>query len=103
MIELETLKKEENFKVPDGYFDQFPKQVMDTIHKEKSRKRIVWLSSIAAAMALVICSISIVRYIQSNETSSTQITQTEQQDNQIEEQMIDYYGDELAQMDYYNY
>ena len=103
MIDLDTLNKEENYQVPDGYFEEFPKHVLDTIHKEKARRRTLWLSSVAAVMALVICSVTVVRYIQrDNKVEKVVITQSAQE-TELEEQMIDYYSSELAQMDYLNY
>lgn len=107
MIDLDTLQKEEHYKVPEDYFEQFPQQVMNQIRKEKSRKRNIWLSSVAAVMALVICSVTVVRYIQKNDSPHQEIVkaavQAESQDSQLEEEMIDYYSNELAQMDYYNF
>lgn len=101
MIDLDNLTKEEHFQVPDGYFDSFPNQVMNTIHKENVKRRNIWLSSIAAVMALVICSVTIVRYVHNNEKE--QMNMISIQTDQLEDQMADYYSAELAQMDYMNY
>jgi len=103
MIDLDTINKEEHYQVPEGYFEQFPKQVMNTIHKEKARKRNIWLSSVAAVAAVVICSFTVIQYIQRDKQQETEITQSVQPESTVEDQMIDYYSDELAQMDYLNY
>lgn len=102
MIDLDTLQKEEQYQVPEGFFELFPQQVMNNIRKEKARRRNIWMSSVAAVMLLVICSILVVNRIQEND-SPYQIVQSESQDNQLGEDMIDYYSNELAQMDYYNF
>lgn len=101
MIDLDNLTKEEHYQVPDGYFEAFPKQVMDTIHKDNAKRRNIWLSSIAAVMALVICSVTIVRYVHNNEKEQMRMISI--QTEQLENQMADYYSDELAQMDYLYY
>ncbi len=103
MIDLDTINKEEHYQVPEGYFEQFPKQVMNTIHKEKARKRNIWLSSVAAVAAVVICSFTVIQYIQRDKQQEAEITQSVQPESTVEDQMIDYYSDELAQMDYLNY
>ena len=101
MIDLDNITKEEHYQVPDGYFDEFPKQVMNTIRKENTKRRNIWTTSIAAVMALVICSVTIVRYMQNNEKEQMRMISV--QTEQLEEQMADYYSDELAQMDYMYY
>lgn len=103
MIDLDTLQKEEQYKVPEGFFDQFPQQVMNQIRKEKAKRRNIWLSAVAAAMALVICSVTVIRYIQQDDARQQDIVQTQSQDSQLEEQIVDYYSNELAQMDYLNF
>lgn len=103
MIDLDNLTKEEHYQVPDGYFEAFPKQVMDTIHKDNAKRRNIWLSSIAAVMALVICSVTVVRYVHNNENEKEQMRMISIQTEQLENQMADYYSDELAQMDYLYY
>ena len=103
MIDLDNITKEEHFQVPDGYFDEFPKQVMYSIRKENAKRRNIWLTSIAAVMALVICSATILRIMHNNEKEQEQMRMISVQTEQLEEQMADYYSDELAQMDYMYY
>lgn len=105
MIDIDKLNKEEHYNIPDGYFEQLPGQIMGAIRKEKSKKRNIWISSVAAVAAIIICSTIVLNYEKDDtgvkgsdiviaETSSEQL---------LEEQMADYYSTELAQMDYYNY
>ena len=103
MIDLDSINKEEQYQIPEGVFDQFPQQVMNTIRKEKAKRRNIWLSSVAAALALVITSVTVIQYTQQNDNRNQGIVQTESQDGQLEDQMVDYYSTELAQMDYYNF
>ena len=103
MIDLDNITKEEHYQVPDGYFDEFPKQVMYSIRKENAKRRNIWLTSIAAFMALVICSATILRIMHNNEKEQEQMRMISVQTEQLEEQMADYYSDELAQMDYMYY
>ena len=102
MIDLDTLQKEEHYQVPEGFFDQFPQQVMNQIRKEKTKRRNIWLSAVAAVMALVITSVTVIQYMQ-NDNRNQNIVQTGSQNSQLEDQMVDYYSTELAQMDYLNY
>jgi len=103
MIDLDTLQKEEHYQVPEGYFDQLPQQVMNQIHKEKTKRRNIWLSAVAATLALVICSVTVIGYMQRDDVRQQNIVQAASQNSQLEEQMVDYYSNELAQMDYYNF
>lgn len=103
MIDLDNITKEEHYQVPDGYFDTFPAQVMNTIHKENVKRRNIWLTSAAAVMALVICGVTIVRYMHNTEIEKEQTRMISVQTEQLEEQMVDYYSAELAQMDYLYY
>ena len=103
MIDLDNITKEEHYQVPDGYFDEFPKQVMYSIRKENAKRRNIWLTSIAAVMALVICSATILRIMHNNEKEQEQMRMISVQTEQLEEQIADYYSDELAQMDYMYY
>lgn len=104
MIDIENLSKTENYQVPEGYFEQLPGQIMNTIRKERARRRNIIFSSVAAVALLVICSTLVINY-KTNEAKEQQqlAIEAQQQAEQLEEQMVDYYSDELAQMDYYNY
>ncbi len=103
MIDLDSLSKEEHYDIPADYFEQFPQQVMSKIRKEKSKKRNIFMAAIAAVAAIVICSTILVHYYKPNDTGKEVIAEGISDEEQIEEQMIDYYSSELAQMDYLNY
>lgn len=105
MIDLDQLSKKEYYDIPEGYFEKLPGQVMENIRREKSRRRTVWLSAIAAVAALVICSTILVDQLSNKNEIPGKIVAEEQtiEEKQLENQMIDYYSSELAQMDYYNY
>lgn len=105
MIDIENLSKTENYQVPEGYFEQLPGQIMNTIRKERARRRNIIFSSVAAVALLVICSTLVINY-KTNEAKEQQkqiAIEAGLKSSQLEEQMVDYYSDELAQMDYYNY
>lgn len=105
MIDLDKLSKEEHYSIPEGYFEQLPDQIIGAIHKEKSRKRYIWISSVAAVAAIIICSTIVLNYSKAtNEVESPDLAiTTASNEDPLEEQMIDYYSTELAQMDYLNY
>lgn len=104
MIDIENLSKTENYQVPEGYFEQLSGQIMNTIRKERARRRNIILSSVAAVALLVICSTLVINYKTTEAKEQQQLAiEIQQQTEQLEEQMVDYYSDELAQMDYYNY
>ncbi|MCQ2283860.1 MAG: hypothetical protein MJZ57_03035 [Bacteroidales bacterium] len=104
MIDLDKLSKEEHYKIPEDYFEQLPSQVMNAIHKEQRKKRTLWMSGIAAVAALVICSTIVVKFMSDDEVKGSNIVIANQTtEQQLEDQMADYYSDELAQIDYYNY
>jgi len=105
MIDLENLPKEEHYDIPADYFDNLPKQVMNTIHKDKARRRNLWISSVAAVMVALICTTFWIQFSKSNDDSGKEvISKTEKAaPTQLEERVIDYYNNEYAQMDYIYY
>ena len=103
-IDLDKLSKKEHYDIPEGYFENLPQQVMTNIRKEKSRRRTFILSAVAAVAAIVICSTIVVNYMNNDEIPGKIVAEEQNEDaQQLENQMIDYYSSELAQMDYYNY
>lgn len=104
MIDLDQLNKEEHYKIPDGYFDQLPNQIMNNIRKEKRHKRNLWISSVAVVALLIICGTIFINYNKEEALTNSDIAIADQgSESQLEEQMADYYSGKLAQMDYYNY
>jgi len=103
MIDLDSLKKEEHYEVPEGYFDQLPQQVMSSIRKSRNRRRTTWLSAVAAVMLGVVCTTIILKVNEEEGAPAAKQSTEIQDEKQLEEQIRDYYSEEFAQMDYYNY
>lgn len=57
-MDLDQLKKQDCYNVPDEYFDELPKMVMNKITKQKKvvvwRRTLVAVSSIAASILLIV-------------------------------------------------
>ncbi len=103
-IDLDQLSKEEHYTIPEHYFDELPGVVMSNIRKEKAHRRNLWVTAAAAVIALVICSTIVVNYITPDNASGTIVAEEQVSgSNALENQMVDYYSSEFAQMDYYNY
>ncbi len=55
----ERVGKRNPFRVPDGYFDQFPEQLMNSLPKRQPKAKLIWLRPIfyaaAGICALMIC------------------------------------------------
>ncbi|MBP5777246.1 MAG: hypothetical protein J6W56_06810 [Prevotella sp.] len=55
----ERVGKRNPFRVPDGYFDQFPEQFMSSLPEHKPRAKSIWLRPVfyaaASICALFIC------------------------------------------------
>ena len=39
----ERVGKRNPFRVPDGYFDQFPEQLMNSLPKRQPKAKLIWL------------------------------------------------------------
>ena len=105
MIDIESIDKEERYDIPEGYFEQLPTVVINRIHKEKAKKRNIWITSVAAVAAVLLCSTAIISYYQRDDVASQRQMALEEQGatNNLEQQMVDYYSSEMAQLDYLNY
>lgn len=104
MIDIENLSKNEQYVIPEGYFDQLPLQVMHTIRKDKARRRNLTITSIAAVTLLIICSTIVINFKKDESAIQKEmVIETSTEGISLEDQMADYYSMELAQMDYYNY
>lgn len=107
MIDLENIDKTEHYQIPDNYFEELPGRVMQNIKHEQRKKRTI-ISSAVAAVAVAAIALGIFFTINTPEQNSA-ITQTQQiAANPVEEEMLetvatDYYSEELAMMDYYQY
>ncbi len=102
MIDIEKLDRKEHYDVPEGYFDQLPSRVITTIRKQKTARRNIFVLSAAAVALLAIASTLFFNY-RKEEKLQQQIVIQAQEEKELEEQLIDYYNTELAQMDYYNF
>lgn len=103
-MDIENLSKNENYAIPEGYFEQLPNQVMNTIRKDKARRRNLTITSIAAVALLVICSTIVINFKKDESAIPKEmVIETSTEEISLEDQMADYYSMELAQMDYYNY
>lgn len=104
MIDIEKLDRNEHYEVPEGYFDQLPSQVMATIKKEKATRRNIFATAAAAVVLLAVASTLFFNFKKDEKENKAQIAIENKVENaEIQEQMIDYYNTELAQMDYYNF
>ena len=102
MIDIENLDKQECYQVPDGYFEDLPTTVMNRIHKEQTKKRNLWISSVAVVVLILICTTLVTGYLHNNAQNEAQIAKQQKSDEiTLEEQMTDYYSNELAQIEYF--
>ena len=100
----ERVGQENPFRTPEGYFDQLPSQVMAVIKKEKATRRNIFATAAAAVVLLAIASTLFFNFKKDEQENKAQIAIENKAENaEIQEQMIDYYNTELAQMDYYNF
>ena len=107
MFDLENLDKTEYYTVPENYFEELPGRVMQNIKHEQHKRRTI-ISSAVAAVAVVAIAAGIFFTYNTPEKDQT-ITQTQQLAATVEEEealetvATDYYSEELAMMDYYQY
>ena len=107
MFDLENLDKTEHYNIPDNYFDELPGRVMQNIKREQQRKRTIITSAVAAVAVLAIA-VGVFFTLYTPGTG-TEITQTQQiaasisEEEALETVAADYYSEELALMDYYQY
>ena len=117
MFDLENLDKTEHYQVPENYFEELPGRVMQNIKREQHKRRTILSSAIDmpidtktcfAAVAVVAIAAGIF-FTYNTPSQQTDITQTQQLAATIEEEealetvATDYYSEELAMMDYYQY
>lgn len=107
MFDLENLDKTEHYSVPENYFEELPGRVMQNIQHEQHKRRTM-ISSAVAAVAIVAIAAGIFFTYNAPEKDPT-VTQTQQLAATLEEEealetlATDYYSEELAMMDYYQY
>ena len=107
MIDLEQIEKNEHYEIPENYFDELPGRVMQNIKREQNRKKTIF-SSAAAAIAILAIAVGLFfTYNTPKEDVETaqveQTVATDTEDEVLESVATDYYSEELAMMDYYQY
>lgn len=107
MFDLENLDKTEHYKIPENYFDELPGRVMQNIKHEQQHKRTIIASAVAAVAVLAIA-VGVFFTVNSPEkgtdiTQVQQVTTTISEEEALETLAADYYSEELAMMDYYQY
>ena len=107
MFDLDNLEKREQYQVPENYFEELPGRVMQNIKREQHKRKTI-ISSAVAAVAVIAIAVGIF-FTYNTSSEGTSITQTQQiAANNAEEEILesvanDYYSEELAMMDYYQY
>jgi hypothetical protein len=107
MIDLENIEKTEHYQIPENYFDELPGRVMQNIRQEQ-RKRKTFISSAIAAVAVIAVAVGIF-FTYNAPAKSTEITQAQQvatantEEELLEAVATEYYSEELAMLDYYQY
>ena len=107
MFDLDNLDKTEHYKSPENYFDELPGRVMQNIKQEQQRKRTLITSAVAAVAVLAIAvGVFFTLYTPEKGTAITQaqqVTASVSEEEALETVAADYYSEELAMMDYYQY
>jgi hypothetical protein len=103
MFDLDNIEKTEHYQIPENYFEELPGRVMQKIQSEKVRRRRLIMSAVAAVALLVVAVGLFFTYNTPDEGAA--ITQTPQltEDEILESVATNYYSEELAMMDYYEY
>ncbi len=107
MIDLENIDKTEHYQIPENYFEELPGRVMANIKHDQHKRRTI-ISSAVAAVAVVAIAAGIFFTVNTPEkgpavTQTQQIAATDVEEEALETVATDYYSEELAMMDYYQY
>jgi len=108
MFDLDNIEKTEHYQIPENYFEELPGRVIQNIRQEKQRRKTIITSAVAAVACLAVA-VGVFFTLNTPE-KGTVITQTEQvvapvpeEEEVLETLAADYYSEELAMMDYYQY
>ncbi len=107
MFDLENIEKSEHYQIPENYFEELPGRVMQNIKNEQiKRKRLI--SSAVAAVAVLILAVGLFFTYNLPEknsaiTQAQQVTTASTEDEVLESVATEYYSEELAMIDYYQY
>ncbi|MEG1555581.1 MAG: hypothetical protein RR356_02510 [Bacteroidales bacterium] len=121
MKNLEELKEKNYFHVPEGFFEQLPNDILNTIKKEEKKNRLYRKAIVAAAIAaiVVIGSVTILffptpetavsvaisnspkieSFVENPPPTNTPQVYEEELDN-IDYQIMEYYNEEVLNSDY---
>ena len=91
MEELEKIKKETGFEVPENYFEDFSEKMMENIKKENSSRGIIKILRPIISVAAIITIIFAISYFTSNTNNSTNKIENIAQNNYEE----DYFSEDL--------
>lgn len=107
MFDLDNIEKTEHYQIPENYFEELPGKVMQKIKDEKIRRRRLISSAVAAVTLLAIAVGIFFTYNApdkgTNVTQTQQVTTASTEEEILESVATDYYSEELAMMDYYQY
>ena len=107
MFDLENIEKQEHYQIPENYFEELPGRVMQNIKNEQIKRR-KFISSAVAAVAVLIIAVGLFFTYNLPEknsaiTQTQQVTNADTEDEVLESVATEYYSEELAMMDYYQY
>jgi hypothetical protein len=107
MIDLENIEKHEHYEVPENYFEELPGRVMQRIKHEQHRRRNI-ISGAVAAVAILAIAVGTFFTLNTadkrTDTAQTQLSAAFETDDEVLESLAtEYYSEELAMMDYYQY
>lgn len=107
MFDLDNIDKTEHYQIPDNYFEELPGRVMENIKRQQHKKRTI-ISSAVAAVAVLAIAVGVFFTVNAP-GNDKEIIQTQQLAATVAEEEAlatvasDYYSEELAMMDYYQY
>jgi hypothetical protein len=106
MIDLEQIEKTEHYEIPENYFEELPGRVMQNIKREQNRRRNILSGSIAAVAVIAIAAGIFLTYNTDRDSAGTAkaaMPSPATEEEILESLATDYYSEELALMDYYQY
>lgn len=107
MFDLDNIEKKEQYQIPENYFKELPGRVMQNIRHEQQRRKTIITSAIAAVACLVVAvGVFFTLHFQEEGTAiakTEQVSASVSEEEALETFAADYYSEELAMMDYYQY
>lgn len=94
MTNLSDIKKENNFKVPDGYFDNFYDNLQEKIKtEEKPKQKVFYLNFMMKVAAVLLVGLLLFSPVNNNNTFHESTESIELSDND----MLDFYASTLSE------